>query len=267
MPKKVSTKELEALLKLNSAIGLEPIMGLVDKTKAIDEFVAALPQIVKMFTEIKSSLGEEKQMFKEHCAMVVADMKTKAEATVKELKSALNVEREKLDAKTQASLSIIDTRLAEIEDSMETQMREIETRLTPEPEVEEPEEEVTPEEIVGKLQSLTGDSRLDKNAIKGLEEELQRIAAMRSRGTSGGVTTIGVAAAIGNGLRTETPTGDIDGVNVTYTVKNPINAVFSFGINGMVIHSSEYTVTGRTITFATALPSALSGTSFEIKYI
>ena len=60
---------------------------------------------------------------------------------------------------------------------------------------------------------------------------------------------------------------DIDGVNTVYAVTQPINAVLSFAINGMVIMDSEYTVSGRTITFTTAIPSAYSGQTFRIVYL
>lgn len=259
MPKKVSTKELEALLKLNSAIGLEPIMGLVDKTRAIDEFVAALPQIVKMFTEIKSSLGDEKRMFKEHCATVIADMKEKAETTVKDIKAALNVEREKLDAKTQASLSLIDTRLAEIEDSIESQMGEIETRLTPEPEVEEPEDEPEPD-----LQSAIDSLRVE---LQSKIDELRQ-QAKQSLAGSGNVTNLRIQQAFKYILKTESPIGDIDGVNTEYTVTQAIFAILSFSINGETIAQlPNYTVNGKKIVFSSPLPAAYSGKDFEVKYI
>ena len=50
-------------------------------------------------------------------------------------------------------------------------------------------------------------------------------------------------------------------------ITSNINAVMSFAINGMVIHSDEYTATGKTIEFGSALDSSLSGKTFEIIYI
>ena len=67
-------------------------------------------------------------------------------------------------------------------------------------------------------------------------------------------------------LYTETPTGAIDGVNKTYTVLHTINSIYTFAINGQYIDSSQFSTTGSTITFVTALPAVLSGTAFEIKY-
>lgn len=43
----------------------------------------------------------------------------------------------------------------------------------------------TPEELRDKLESLTGDERLDKSAIKGLDEELQSIRSIKGATSSG----------------------------------------------------------------------------------
>lgn len=81
--------------------------------------------------------------------------------------------------------------------------------------------------------------------------------------TSGGTTTV----------YTETPQGLINGSNTTYTTVNTINNIFSFAINGEYLHpqdltagTGDYTFSSNTITFLSALPSNLAGTSFTIVY-
>lgn len=74
---------------------------------------------------------------------------------------------------------------------------------------------------------------------------------------------------------TETPSGDVDGVNTTYTTLNTINSILSFAINGQYIHpftsnpeaGANYTFTGSSITFTTPLAADLSGLPFTIVYI
>lgn len=73
---------------------------------------------------------------------------------------------------------------------------------------------------------------------------------------------------------TETPSGLINGSNTTYTTLHTITSIFSFAINGQYLHpqdiaagTGDYTFTGSTITFLTALPAALSGTAFTIVYM
>lgn len=75
--------------------------------------------------------------------------------------------------------------------------------------------------------------------------------------TTAGTTTI----------YTETPTGLINGSNVTYTVLHTINNVFGLYINGQFLHpTTDYTTSGTTITMTTALVSSFSGLPFTIVY-
>lgn len=107
-----------------------------------------------------------------------------------------------------------------------------------------------------------------KEMLERLEKKIEEIDKKPARtGGGGGTSAIGVASAMKHIVKHETPSGDIDGANTEYTVTKPINAVLSFGINGQVIHPSEYTVSGRTITMDTAIDGALSGTVFEITYL
>lgn len=125
----------------------------------------------------------------------------------------------------------------------------------------------TPEQVRDKLASLEGDERLDKKHIKGLDEELTAIRNL-PRGGGSGVSALGVRQAFKYIFHTEEPAGDIDGVNTTYTVQNPIFAVISFSINGeTVAELPNYTISNRSIIFSSAIPAAYNGTDFECKYI
>lgn len=101
-----------------------------------------------------------------------------------------------------------------------------------------------------------------------LEKRVDELARRPVGRGGGGTSAAGVAQAFKYIARTEVPVGAIDGVNLTYTVKAPIFFVMNFSIAGEVIMQlPNYTIKGRTITFATALPAALSSDDFEIKYI
>jgi hypothetical protein len=68
-------------------------------------------------------------------------------------------------------------------------------------------------------------------------------------------------------IYSETPSGTIDGSNVTFTTAHTINTVYSFAINGQYIHPTvDYTTSGVTITFVVAPDAGLSGTGFTIVY-
>jgi hypothetical protein len=75
-----------------------------------------------------------------------------------------------------------------------------------------------------------------------------------------------VVTVSGATLYTETPVGDIDGVNVTFTTTKDITNVYSFAINGQFLHPTEYSVSGNTITFNNPIPADLAGTNFTIIY-
>ena len=95
-------------------------------------------------------------------------------------------------------------------------------------------------------------------------EELKK----RPRGTiGGGMTDMRIRQAMKNIVLTEAPVGDIDGVNLSYTVSQPIFAVLNFSLNGeFIAQIPNYTIAGRTITFSTALPANFAGKDWEITY-
>jgi hypothetical protein len=68
-------------------------------------------------------------------------------------------------------------------------------------------------------------------------------------------------------VNTETPSGLVNGINLTYTVTKNIKKVIEFAINGQVIHPSEYSFSGNIITFIAAPALDLAGTSFTIIYV
>lgn len=101
-----------------------------------------------------------------------------------------------------------------------------------------------------------------------LEKRVDELARRPVGRGGGGTSAAGVAQAFKYIARTEVPTGAIDGINLTYTVKSPIFFVMNFSIAGEVIMQlPNYTIKGSTITFATALPADFSSDDFEIKYI
>ena len=115
-------------------------------------------------------------------------------------------------------------------------------------------------EIRGTLDEILTSLKNHEKRIKDLEDRPVRVG--------GGVTNMRIAQAFKYILRTEEPVGSIDGVVVTYSLSQPIAAIVSMSINGETIAQlPNYTISGRTFTFSTALPSAYSGKDFEVKYI
>lgn len=117
-----------------------------------------------------------------------------------------------------------------------------------------------------------GDTGSPDNAIvkkfeKDIDNLSKRIDEM-GKVRSGGTSAMGVASTFKWIAHTEAPTGDIDGVNTTYTVKNTIWWVAGFTLNGeQIAQLPNFTVAGRTITFSSPIPAVYSGKDFEVKYI
>jgi hypothetical protein len=117
--------------------------------------------------------------------------------------------------------------------------------------------EFDPKEIVEDIEEL--EKKYDE-----LDKKLIRIG----QNTSGGVSNLRIQQAFKYILKTEQPVGDIDGVNLSYTVSQPIFAVLGLSINGETIAQlPNYTISGKTITFSEALPAVYSGKDFELKYV
>lgn len=125
------------------------------------------------------------------------------------------------------------------------------------------------EDIRNKLELLDGDERLKIEAIRDLREELDELKKIKTSVVSGGgVSNLRIAQSFKYIAHTEQPSGDIDGANTTYTVANDIWWVAGFTLNGeQIAELPNFTYSGKTITFSSAIPAAYSGKDFEIKYI
>lgn len=127
----------------------------------------------------------------------------------------------------------------------------------------------TAEQVRDKLESIEDEKeKLKIDAIGNLRKELDELKARPVGKGGGGTSAIGVAHAFKYIAHTEQPVGAIDGANLTYTVKNTIWWIAGFTINGeQVAELPNFTYSGHTITFASALPAAYSGKDWECKYI
>lgn len=84
--------------------------------------------------------------------------------------------------------------------------------------------------------------------------------------TANGVVTVALQAGSST-TYSETPSGLINGSNTSYTTAHAITTVFNFAINGQFLHpTTDYTVSGTTITMVSALDASLSGKPFTITY-
>lgn len=107
----------------------------------------------------------------------------------------------------------------------------------------------TPEQVRDKLQSLNGNDRLDKSAIKGLDDELRSIrTVVSSRG--GGSRTAGVAIY--------DLSSQLNGVLKTFTIPKHKSVGLVSGSASPWIYrpTTDYTLNGNQITFTSQIIAA-----------
>lgn len=239
---------------------------LVDETIAQAATKQELKEVMETFMALMREMQNviERKMADGHTNL--SGKHTQMGSEVKALEARIN---ELVNAKVSATEASFDVKLKEmaslvgyvesmIENYDDAEIREhIETMNTKMVEVEKKmPAEFDATEIMGDIEEL--EKKYDE-----LEKKLSRIGA-----SNGGVTNMRIQQAFKYILHTEAPVGAIDGVNTTYTVSQPIFAILSLSLNGEVVAQlPNYTITGKTITFSTALPAAYSGKDWEIKYI
>ena len=191
----------------------ERLANLFNDSFTKKEFVDAFEQVVKIVVSIREQNKKEIGSFREEYKAAKEELGEEGEKSLKRLES-------KLDASLREKFALVDSRLRELKDGEpgkdadENVIAEKVKQSIVIPTIEELANDLPKlgERIRDGLELLQGDERLNKSAIKGLEEELKRIEAIR--GTSrvgGGTSAIGVAAAFPRILHKETPSGAING--------------------------------------------------------
>lgn len=243
---------------------IEAILKLVDESITREEFVAATEAVAKKVAALKESTDKKAEQLAEAVATAVQTLEQKAAAL-----------EQMTDAKVTAAIASIKNG-ENGKDGRDG--RDGIDGLSPDPEaiakaaanlIKLPEYRAPimdgPEEIRDKL-DLLEDTEQTK-AIVDLRKDVEELKR-RPIGRGGGTSAMGVAQAFKYIAHTEEPTGAIDGANTTYTVKNTIWWIAGFTLNGeQIAELPNFTYSGKTITFATAIPAAYNGKDFEVKYI
>lgn len=112
--------------------------------------------------------------------------------------------------------------------------------------------DLSPEEVRDLLELLQGDDRLDKSAIKGLDEELKRLSAIKG-GFSGGIVGRDIIKDIDI-------SGDLDGVTKTFNIPTVWNiiSVHLSSFPHALRKTTDFTYTPTSITFTSEIDAATS---------
>ena len=242
---------------------LKRLLILIDETTNQKELLTAFQSALIIISKIENATGKEFESIKKDCASLLnayetLSKKIDGDTRLEELRAELlaqidSIELQKGDKGDAYILTEEDKKqIAQTINVpvVERVIERIET-IKETPIINETVREValheTPEKIRDKLETLKGDERLDKSAIKGLEELLSEMKFGSN------------APQVFSGARTrfiddETPTGTIDGANTIFVIsKSPVAGsvkVFRGGARQRI--TEDYTLSNRTITFTIA---------------
>ncbi len=254
---------------------LKSLLKLSDELVKRNEFVVAFQHILKIITTIETELIKkiQKNITTSDAQTTQAindlrEMKKEFEKTIQETKTSTETTFARMKMRSLESINEMFNKMR-LNDRFNEMMKECEAKM---PDTEKMMTEMlakvpleTPESVRDKLETLKGEE--EYAPIKELRAEIEQIKKIPRSG-GGGTSAIGVRQAFKYIAHTEQPSGDINGVNTTYTVKNAIWWIAGFTLNGeQIAELPNYTYAGNTITFATALPADYSGKDWEIKYI
>ena len=250
---KIDNKTSSAIEALNKLEG--EFASIIQKTK--EESDSSLSTLKKRTLEMINSFFLKSTLNKKLKALIESHAQK-----VKEFDSLNETVREKLETITSGDDGNTPTD-EELSSLIKPLMRtddELLALITPLiPVIDTPKTE-TSQEVLDDIAELRIENEKQQKDIKELEK--------RPVGRGGGTSAIGVAQAFKYIAHTEAPVGAIDGSNTTYTVSKDIWWIAGFTLNGeQIAELPNFTFTGRTITFSTALPSVYSGKDFEIKFI
>ena len=229
----------------------------IRRTVYRDDFEKLTQEIVKAVKSIDARIAQDLENLKSLTSKEREELKATFKQTTDNLKKDLEVKFNKLSEEHRQGMNYIYDKVNSLEDGQDADPEEVKNMVLAE--IQFPEQK-TPQEIYDAILSLNDTYEEVKTKIEELEKR-------PVGGRGGGHTDAGVKYSLGRIIKTETPTGSIDGANTDFTTTQPIQAILSYMLNGEVIGSGNYTVNGNTITWGTAPPAAYSGKDHEIIYV
>lgn len=244
---------------------IQGLIELVSTKKNAEELVKAVEKIVEFSKEtrllaqnlpsiLEKALKNVEGINKKQLEQSVKDIKTTVEARLTNAISGSETKIEKALSELTNTINFVHDKVSKLtngEDGL--------------PGVDADEETVAQKVTDILKPEITKSSEKLQKEIDLLKEEFSKRPTPTARG---GVSALGVRQAFKYIAHTEAPSGNIDGNNTTYKVKNEIFWIAGFTLNGeQIAELPNFTYAGKTITFGTALPAAYSGKDFECKYI
>lgn len=252
-------EKLKELLKVaNGGLSYEEF------TKAFDKILKyILAMEIELTKRVDSKTGEEKkklEQLKEEFSQIVSQAKTESDSTLGGIRRKTNEIINKLFARND-----VNKKLQERLNEVSRKLGSIRNGIDGINGVDGIDGQDGKDGIDG-VGKDGKDAKIDKSELEKLREELKEVRRMRRVG--GGTSALGIANAAKYWVKTEAPSGTIDGTNKAFTVSKTIFAVISFSLNGeFIAQLPNYTISNKTVTFSEAIPAAYSGKDFEIVYV
>ena len=244
---------------------LEEIVKVLDKdvptNKDVAEVIGAVLKVIKEVKDIllqkvedsssemsrkHSKLVEEVEGMEEGMKKMHGKMSSEMDGVVKKVYLAIQEVKNLIPPAT--DLSLLENRIDEVEKKIPT---------IP--------DKITPEQVRDKLENLEGDERLVVDSIKGLKEELERIAGTaRTRGVFSSIRRVYQPYVDDFSAQTNGST------KIFYLSRAPLKSdtVLVWGTDFPVIlrPTTDFTVAGKTLTLTTAVPAPSSGATLLVRY-
>ena len=241
----LNNEKLETIESLNSflkkATGQYPNKEEVAEViEAVLKVVAELKDILLQKVETSSSeLTEKVERVEERMKAIHAKMEKKTtneiDIVVRKVYETIEEVKDLIPPSTDLS-------------SLESKVVDIEKKIPTIP------DEITPEIVKNKLESLEGEDRLDKSSIKGLDEELKRLDS-KPTGSRGGARKITY-------VKRYNLTSQLNGVLKTFTL--PADTIEVIGVWGTEFPinfnpGTDWTFSGRTLTLTSEVSAPQTG--------
>ena len=253
-------KSLKFLTKLRSV--------LEDDALTRKEFVDAFAQVVKIIKELKSANATELRTMNDFLTRMSEKMKSDVSSEMssaeKKTMSYCEAEMKKIMKEHGAKMKEMDEKIMMVQDGIDGKDAD-EKRIVDDVLAKVPTPPfLTSIEIRDRLEILKDEERLDKSSIKGLEDEINALRKEIATKSSGGVRRVfqpyvdDFTASTNGSLK----------VFVLSRAPLRTNTVQVFGTDFPTIlrPTTDFTVSGKTLTLTSAVPAPNTGATLLIHY-
>lgn len=252
---------------------LEKLLSVIEEGVTKDEFVKAFESLVSYVLKIEKKNNSEIDSLKENYNTIIRTIKEEVSSAISELKGRvdsvfvgerLDVMKKMIDDK----IFFVDDRISKIKDGKDADENRVVREVIKNIKVPKNGSPDSPADIRNKLETLTGENRLDKSAIRGIDDIENVLNAMKD----GSGKTFIIGGKGRNSVHLYDLSAELDGVKKTFNLPS------NFGVIGVWCSSMpnafrptiDYTEGNKTITFTdeiNALTTLASGQTLILQYI